>query len=217
MGCIVSVSPRSSTNLVGEEHEITVVIDGDPPNQIPASWFVSFEVISGPNRGLESTTDCDPSCTGNGDAQVSWSYVSTRQGTDRIRVCVLPFDGDIDDIPPGEEEFILDIIEEAAGMTFESLAEVIDATCETVTKTWLDPTATSTTTPTPLVTPTVTPTVDASRPNVGGAIVGVITSRSVEERQASRPGAVPTTAAGAGAAGGTVAVRPPSTGDGGLR
>jgi hypothetical protein len=85
-----SVSPASSTNAVGDVHEITVSVEdqyGDP-------WegaAVSASVTDGPHDG--TNLDPDDATTGS-DGEVALSYTGTDEGEDTITVSVDGIDDD---------------------------------------------------------------------------------------------------------------------------
>jgi hypothetical protein len=172
---------------------------------------------------------CNPSdCTGEGDDTVSWTYQSNGQpGTDLIAVCAVE-EEEIDEnsAPAGTSQ-----------LTEQELADLIadleEDGCDIVSKGWIGardgsipdedpcdlrgdmcPTATPTPTPTATGTPVTSPTATATpdNPNVGaifgGNLGGVGAGRALEQQAA---------AAAAAAQPPPSAVRPPNTGDAGLR
>jgi hypothetical protein len=152
LACSFTLSPETARNPVGDEHtvfiDIIATFELAPGFLVNANWTANVAIIDGPNTGESGT--CSPSCSGSGDANVTWTYESNgEEGTDTIQVCV-----DFEDPGP--------------------------PSCDTVTKRWVDPstpspTATNTPTVTPSPTPTATP--DA-RPNVGG-IFGPLPNRNL--------------------------------------
>jgi len=232
-GCIVDVEPDRATNPVGTEHTVTVelrdfteteqiavceavieiledAIGGEPAPEdfceeiiglprVTDHTPVYFEIVSGPNTGLNSDTDgvCLPSCDDLGVREVSWTYPSNGQaGTDVIDVCVDFFDYIL---PPVMDEFqsevgttqsmddfeemLLDALNEALGTDFESEDDIA---CSTVTKTWVD---------------------RNDRPNIGAGLSGLFQGQ---------PTALPTAPAPVATAP-NQGIRPPNTGDAGLR
>ena len=233
-GCaFVSVTPETATNEVGTTHTVTATlgIDFDPCEfiiceadkvspQAPGE-NVSFEIVDGPNEGEHSDGDCGP----NGDQlcfistpgqSVTWTYSGDGgPGIDYIQVCLIETDPLIDQL--------LTAAAEETGLTKDQVAAMLavrgqsehdieinepepDEGCDIVSKVWVEPT------PTP--TPTVTPQVieDAarpSRPNIGAGLSGLF---------AGQPTALPTAVGPAPAAvAPSQTIRPPSTGDAGLR
>ncbi|HLF71487.1 MAG TPA: hypothetical protein VI759_04980 [Dehalococcoidia bacterium] len=98
----VDVTPKSAVNEVGDVHELSVSVDTtnvegpNGPTDYTDPWTLQFTVISGPNAGVmsDSDGDCNPSCSGSGNATVRWSYRGTGGvGTDTIRVCSVIPDG----------------------------------------------------------------------------------------------------------------------------
>jgi len=179
--------------------------------------LVNFIIVSGPNAGLNSDEDgvCEPlSCDiPDENDQVGWTYQSNGvAGTDEIEVCVNPF-GDIPEIPdlqfggggvstaqeiPEEfeelAEILTNVLNETLGTDHEFFVEFF---CQTVEKTWIE------NTPTPQPQNTAAP----SRPNIGAGLSGLF---------AGQPTALPTAPAPAAVAP-SATIRPPSTGDAGLR
>jgi len=73
----VTLAPTTGTNTVGETHTLTATVrddEGEPLGEVP----VTFRVSEGPNAGAtgEATTD--------EAGQASWSYSSSKSGTDEI-------------------------------------------------------------------------------------------------------------------------------------
>ena len=232
-GCIVSIEPETARNPVGTDHTVTAdvrnldevdevavceavievveeLVGEEAPedfceqfDQFPRAEdhnFVNFEVIQGPNTGTNSDEDgvCLPSCNDPGADEVSWTYTSNGvAGTDVIRVCA-------DDIfiflPTLLEEMQSEVspaatLEELEEALLDALGDVFgddfeseeDLFCETATKTWVDPVQ--------------------QRPNIGAGLSGLF---------AGQPTALPTAPAPAAVAPSTT-IRPPSTGDAGLK
>ena len=77
-----SLSPESTTLPLGTQYTLTatVVNLGDPANPPVPDFELGFQVIEGPNQGLES------SGVTNTQGQLSFSYTSTQVGTDKIVV-----------------------------------------------------------------------------------------------------------------------------------
>jgi hypothetical protein len=161
---------------------------------------VEFEIVAGPNAGLNSHEDgdCEPSCAEpDDDNQVSWTYQSNgAPGTDVIRVCadfVLPpviIEENVSSSALTEEEFfdlleqvLLDAINEELDTEYDSLLEL---ECQEVQKTWVEP----------------------QRPNIGAGLSGLF---------AGQPTPLPTAPAPAAATAPSQGIRPPSTGDAGLQ
>jgi len=238
-GCIVSFEPETAVNPVGTEHTVTVTLrasnelteellcdiledaleeieesgefddfefPSDPcGQQNPVGTAdladVYFEVIAGPNVGTNSDEDgeCEPSCTEtNADNEISWTYPSNGvAGTDIIRVCgstLFEPDTILGDVNSSQltEEELLALLEEifldAINDELGSDYESLDELeCQEVEKTWVDPVQ--------------------QRPNIGAGLSGLF---------AGQPTALPTAPAPAAVAP-SQTIRPPSTGDAGLR
>jgi len=225
-GCIVSFEPRTAVNPVGTEHTVTVTLDDETeldeeeiceiyvqvieeiigeeapediceegfPDTADEEHIVHFEVIQGPNTGMNSDDDgeCEPSCfEPDEDGEISWTYQSNGiAGTDVIQVCqsvlsVLPILLPTQEEPTDDEfeRIIVEAINRALGTHYESIE---DALCETVTKTWQEP----------------------QRPNIGAGLSGLFQGP---------PTALPTAPAPAAVAPAQTTIRPPSTGDAGLK
>ena len=163
---------------------------------------INFEILSGPNAGLNSDEDgaCEPLCSGPAeDFEYSWTYQSNGvAGTDVIEVCVgvVPPDDSLPIESGLVEELLLDVINETLGGDYYDSIE--DFFCQTVEKTWVEP------------TPEPEDTAEPSRPvrpNIGAGLSGLF---------AGQPTALPTAVAPAPAAP-SPTIRPPSTGGAGLR
>ncbi|MEX0800626.1 MAG: hypothetical protein WD379_05360 [Dehalococcoidia bacterium] len=160
---VAAVAVVATLGLVGRSAEAsgTILIDASPDtdtnlvgtdhtvtalvtdNGTPAAdWEVEFDVLTGPNAG-----DSDSGFT-DVNGELGFTYTGDGGvGQDEIEVCVVQ-------LIPG-----------AAGV-----GQPID--CETVTKDWVDPTATPTPTPAPSATPTATPVATAPAaelPDTGSA------------------------------------------------
>jgi hypothetical protein len=219
-GCIESLTPEEATNVVGTSHTVTASIGTEfidefceafeeeigetcdvLPDQSEIESEIYFGVLEGPNAGTFSDGDCDPSCIIQGtEAEVSWTYESNGEtGTDLIMACIGE-PGGFEDI----EELLADIeliesqtpeiaeflaaLSDATGREFDSLSDVF---CLSATKTWI-----------------ALPAVQ-DRPNVGGAIAGVLESGSQAAATAQAGAQQP--------AAGPAGITPPNTGDAGLR
>ena len=79
-----SLSPESTTVPIGTLYTLTatVVNLGDPANPPVPNFELGFEVVEGPNEGLESSGET------NAQGQLSFSYTSTQVGADKIVVGV---------------------------------------------------------------------------------------------------------------------------------
>jgi len=84
---IINLSPPTATNDIPADHTVTatVLTEGVPEPDV----LVTFEVTSGPNAGEISDPDsgeCTPNddCTTDANGEVSWTYSSSRPGTDII-------------------------------------------------------------------------------------------------------------------------------------
>jgi hypothetical protein len=53
----VDARPESSTNPIGDRHQITAEVNAEGSEE----WIIFFEVIAGPNSGENSLLDCDAS------------------------------------------------------------------------------------------------------------------------------------------------------------
>jgi hypothetical protein len=183
----------------------------------PASHnFLNFEIVSGPNVGLNSDDagGCEPSCVAPPieGLEVSWTYTSNGvAGTDVIEVCMGGFDPEFPEVIPlppvggGSlsvagllpdeyatlEEIFLNVLNETLGTDHETLEEFL---CQEVEKTWVVP------------EPEVREDPIRPRPpNIGAGLSGLF---------AGQPTPLPTTAAPAAP---SPVIRPPSTGDAGLK
>jgi len=177
-------------------------IEGDSNPIGPADHnLVNFEIVSGPNAGLHSDTSgvCSPSCDEpNEDLEVSWTYQSNgTAGTDVIEVCFEEIEGIPEELGGNDllAEILVNVLNETLGGDYYDSFE--DFFCQTVEKTWIE------NTPTPQPQNTAAP----SRPNIAAGLSGLF---------AGQPTALPTAPAPAAVAPSTT-IRPPSTGDGGLR
>ena len=231
-GCaFVIVTPETATNEVGTTHSVTATLGvdfdpcqfviceaGDVSPQAPGE-NVSFEVVEGPNAGEHSDGDCGP----NGDQlcfistpgqSVTWTYLSNGDaGIDYIQVCL------IEDNPLIDQ--LLTAAAEETGLTKDEVAAMLavsgqsahdteinepepDEGCDIVSKVWVDPTPTPTATP-----PVIEDEARPSRPNIGAGLSGLF---------AGQPTALPTAVGPASApVAPSQTIRPPSTGDAGLR
>jgi hypothetical protein len=92
----ITLEPASASNpaIPGTTHTVTATVSDE--NGAPqAGVSVSFEVISGPNAGANSTTTptCapgpSPTCPTDANGQVSWTYINTTAtgGIDTIEAC----------------------------------------------------------------------------------------------------------------------------------
>jgi hypothetical protein len=217
-----SLTPEQATNLVGTSHTVTASVGTEfldefceafeeeigetcdiIPDQSEIESEIFFGVLEGPNAGTFSDgTDCDPSCIIEGtEAEVSWTYESNGEtGTDIILACIFE-PGEFEDIEellaeieliesqsPEIAEFLA-ALSDATGREFDSLEDVF---CLSAEKTWI-----------------AMPQVQESRPNVSGAIAGVLESgaqaAATAQAGAQQPAADPT------------GITPPNTGDAGLR
>ena len=122
-GC--AFEPSSAVNEVGTEHTVSVtvlggtlldILSGGNPEDVEVgvvsiNQLVRFRVISGPNAGVQSNSDCSPSCNDpDENRRISWTYSSNgAPGTDTIEVCVM---ADVIDFDPetatGEEISLLE-------------------------------------------------------------------------------------------------------------
>jgi hypothetical protein len=217
--------PESEKNPAGREH--TVVADVEAGGN--ESWALLFEVISGPNQGQNSLCEsddfepcesdieecllslpndeedldeclaeatCDPGCVGSGDETVTWTYESNgKSGTDVIAVCGTVFSIEtrslgvsISQILPLPDEDLDELIE-----------ELEDAGCDIVLKEWVDDDEDEDD--------------EGPPPNVGGIFAGDLDAAQ-RNRERARASVAPATAPPPAAA---APIRPPSTGDAGLR
>jgi hypothetical protein len=241
MTACVDAEPESATNEVGESHEITATADEEFVDDLCDEeeldcddWLAIFIVADGPGEGesnlvcnfldadeLEECLDeleecvfessnpeeclvegdeCDPEgCVADLDDPISWTYENNGDdGTDTIAVCLIPiFD---------EQEALTSLLESRSqqvmqqALTDEEIDQLEDQGCDIVTKTWVDPEPT----PTPVAT---------VRPNIAAALSGALGGgrNNAAEQAAAQAAAQQQAAAAAGA------IRPPSTGDAGLR
>jgi len=224
MGCfpVPSIEPQEAVNPVGTTHTVTgTITEGEIPDlpdicdilpescdQLEASSSVLtdnvfFQVIAGPNAGQHSDGDCgdgnDP-CSIDGEGSVSWTYLGTGgPGLDTIQFCPL-LGASIEE----SKATVANLIRTAAGEAGVSEADLlkkanlqngndemaeVDPGCVGATKEWfLEPT---------------------TRPNIGAGLSGLF---------AGQPTALPTAVGPASApVAPSQTIRPPSTGNAGLR
>jgi hypothetical protein len=142
---IVQASPQTATNVINTDHTITGTATDSVSGNPLVGYDMTFNVLSGPNTGETGggTTDAN--------GQVTFTYTGTGGiGDDSIEVCV-SFAAPLRTGRP-------------------ALGQALD--CDTVAKTWIDPTPTATATaaptatavaatttpsPTPVPSPTTTP------------------------------------------------------------
>ncbi|HEX5139351.1 MAG TPA: hypothetical protein VFX19_00275 [Dehalococcoidia bacterium] len=221
-GCtFLTVTPTGVENPVGTPHTVTATFNTFDPCAIipelcevpplPVSAAIdeniSFDVISGPNQGKHSDHDCDPgpACVAAPGSPISWTYIGTGgPGTDTIEVCMLTEEtvdetvasmaSIIEDPQDGAgmsvDEF-LDAVNEELGTDYTDLQELI---CQQVTKTWVAPQTDN----------------QQQRPNIGAGLSGLFAGSQAQKQPtavvpAAQAPAISTT------------IRPPNTGDGGLR
>lgn len=231
----VTVTPETATNPVGTSHTVTATLALDVCEFIPEAPFcgpegvaptaegenVLFEVIEGPNAGQHSDGNCGP----NGDElcyiafpgeSISWTYTSNGvPGIDYIQVCPLEI------ILPPTDQLLAQAAEET-GMSVQELANILsvraqqegelpeinepepEEDCDIVSKVWLAPT------PEPTPDPTSEPRerIERSVPNIGAGLSGLFNGQ---------PTALPGAATAVAPAATSQTIRPPSTGDAGLR
>jgi hypothetical protein len=202
----VTVSPQTSTNVIGDDDFHTLTIDVQTQDidtgvvgtqDYNGPYEISVEILGGPNAGLMTGDGvCDPSCSsaGSGDTQITWTYENNGlPGTDIIRVCFNILDaGLMDDI----EDFI-------GGTPDEFQQFFIDTFCDDVTKTWVLPDPE----PSPEPDDEVLGHNNPRRGRALGGFPGAGTSRDDNDDVPSAPASAPATAG---------ALRAPSTGDAGL-
>ena len=229
-GCIVSFEPETAVNPVGTEHTVTVtlrdeeeldeetlceifegvieiILEDDPQAEVPLDpclqdtlstadiEMVHFEVTSGPNIGTNSIDDgeCEPSCTTLNE-ETSWTYRSNGVlGTDTILVCVnflelLPgFPGS------GDPSTTALTPEEFEEMVLDVINDALNSDYESLDD---------------LFCREATKTwQEPQRPNIGAGLSGLFQGQ---------PTALPTAQAPVAVAPSTT-IRPPSTGDAGLK
>src|SRR5688500_14958047 len=232
-GCaFVSVTPETATNEVGTTHSVTatLAIDFDPCEFITCGAGevspqalgenISFEVVDGPNEGAHSDGDCGPNsdqlCLVTTPGQsVTWTYLGDGgAGIDYIQVCLIMDNPQVD--------LLLTAAAAETGLTRDEVVSLLsvsgqsqhdleinepepDEGCDIVSKVWVEPTPT----PTPTATPQPENTAAPSRPNIGAGLSGLF---------AGQPTALPTAVGPASApVAPSQTIRPPSTGDAGLR
>ena len=142
---IVQATPQTATNVISTDHTVTGTATDSISGNPLVGYDMTFNVLTGPNTGA----------TGGGltdaNGEVTFTYTgSGGVGDDSIEVCV-------SFAPPARTG------RPALGLPLD---------CDTVTKTWIDPTPTATATavptatviattttptPTPLPSPTITP------------------------------------------------------------
>jgi hypothetical protein len=220
--------PESDQNPVGSRHTVTVDVEGD------GDWLLLFAVEFGPNEGANSLcgdddfitceedisdclglviigpgiedeleeclpdADCDPSCFGSGNDTVRWTYRSNGdEGEDVIVVCALDLEfeglpGVLGQIGALQNDLPEEILEE-----IEFLEEELG--CDAVFKEWVEDDEDEDD--------------DGPPPNVGGIFAGDLDAAQ-RNRERARASVAPATAPPPAAA---APIRPPSTGDAGLR
>ena len=230
MGCVTTLDlePDEAVNPLGTEHTVTLTVEvcsiTDPgciplPGAQAPGDNVYFEIVSGPNAGLNSDGDCgatgsDPCFVPSEGGSISWTYTGDGgPGTDQLRACSI--------LGESEIQQILENAAEQANMAPEQLLTLLQAQAQsqvpaqleiepycvtlfaTAEKTWEAPT------PTPAPSPTVESRerVERSVPNIGAGLSGLF---------AGQPTPLPT-ARPAVATSPSQVIRPPSTGDAGLR
>jgi hypothetical protein len=222
-GCIVDVEPDRATNPVGTEHTVTVTLR-DPMDidveaiceqveevleeefeEVPILPFcirevdtqaeddaIGFFIVNGPNAGLSSVEGdgiCTPSCAYL-EEQISWTYRSNGQaGTDTIEACINP----TIIFAPDSELSVQELTEEEF---FEILVEIINDVVGTDYDSIEDAFCQS-----------VTKTWVDRAPNIGAGLSGLFQGQ---------PTALPTAPAPVATAP-NQGIRPPNTGDGGLK
>jgi hypothetical protein len=230
MGCFeVDAEPESANNPVGTTHTISADVDALFPDD---EWLATFLIIHGPNAGQNSACDsqdiesieeledcltqcsspeecnadnCDPSCAGEGDEEVSWTYESGGDsGTDYIAVCVLELAIAASLEVSGLEQSFAGIAQASDEELQDEIEELEDMDCDVVTKTWEEE-----------ETEDDEDEDDEEEPEArflgGGLFAGDMSAAQRNRARAQASAAVASTPRPAAAA-----VRPPSTGDGGL-
>jgi hypothetical protein len=238
-GCIVGVEPETATNPVGTDHTVTVTLrdedefteeafcnilesaledledvleeegiptDGNPCEQLPMSLAqepsdAEFAIISGPNAGLSSVEDgvCEPvDCVRDANDQVSWTYESNGiTGTDVIEVCATF-------IP--ELIFPRDNVTATSHLTQEELTELF---VEAFVKAINEEFDTDFENEDEFTCQEVSKTwEEPRRPNIGAGLSGLFQGQ---------PTALPTAPVPAAVAPASTTIRPPSTGEVGLK
>jgi hypothetical protein len=221
-GCtFLTVTPTDVENPVGTPHTVTATFNTfDPCDIIPElcelpplpvssaiDENISFEVIDGPNQGKHSDHDCDPgpACVAAPATPISWTYVGTGgPGTDTIEVCLLS-EATVSETVASMTSIIEDP-QEGAGMSVDEFLaavnqelgtdydELQDLICQQVTKIWVAPEKDT----------------QQDRPNIGAGLSGLFAGSQAQKQ----PTAV---APSAQAPATSTTIRPPNTGDGGLR
>jgi hypothetical protein len=149
---------------------------------------------------------CDPSdCVSQLDDPVSWTYQNAGEsGTDYIVVCMLPM---LEEPIPAIQELFEARGQQTAQLTDEEIEDLIEfwetqMGCDLVTKTWIDPTPTPSLTPEPEL-------VRRSGVNIGPVLAAADAERRARQESQQQVAGVQQQAGGP--------IRPPNTGDGGLR
>jgi hypothetical protein len=235
-GCTIDAVPEDAVNFVGKSHTITAT-DGVVPQDefcdlfdCEEEWFGVFLIFAGPDEGegnldcsaifdeeclvalfecLEpggdpddcevSTTECNPSsCAADFGESITWTFQNNgSSGTDYIAVCMAGTPTIMDGI--GETAHVLqqeNEVDNEDSLTQDEIDAIIEEFesigCDVVTKTWKDPPQRQ--------------QAGAGGGNIGPILAGADAERREREAQAA--------AAAQQAAG---AIRPPNTGDAGLR
>jgi hypothetical protein len=155
------------------------------------------------------TSECDPAgCTADLEDPISWSYTNNGEsGTDYIVVCFAPLDvEEVDTLENAVDAALsaqqLQVMQD--NPTEDEVQELIDfwenseVGCDVVTKTWIDPT--------PVPVPTRVPSIG---PLLGGVLIGPSNNNPSQSQQGQQQVAGVQQAIGE--------IRPPNTGDAGLR
>jgi hypothetical protein len=213
--------PESDQNPVGAAHTVTADVEADSDED----WALLFEVIEGPNEGENSLCEdpddflsceediadclmsqqldedideclaeasCDPGCAGSGDETVQWTFRSNGEsGTDVIVVCGLVTSLQPRSLGVGIQQIRGDEDEDID----ELIEEFEEAGCDVLFKDWV-----------------TDDDEDERVTNPGGVFAG-----DVGAAQRNRERARASVAAAATPRPAEASVRPPSTGDAGLR
>jgi hypothetical protein len=217
VGCvdILTLEPQTAENPVGTTHTVTgtflddecvipIVCGPFPFAAVPTDNFF-FEIVEGPNAGLVSDGDCGPArndpCFIEEEGSLTWTYRgSGGPGTDLIQFCPR-FTESIEESKAYLASAIA-VLAEDAGVSKEEFMEImngneaapaqVDPGCVGATKVWVG-----------------RDREERSQPNIGAGLSGLF---------AGQPTPLPTAAAPAPApAALNQGIRPPNTGDAGLR
>jgi hypothetical protein len=245
-GCVIDAVPETALNFVGESHTVTASLDVDLSDEdcqligviCDGDWIVFFIVLSGPGSGdgnigcggtAEDVSDClndvflclflngnepdecgvndsgcsTPDCLVEPGQSISWTYQNNgTAGTDYIAVCMFP-DTFLEQVRAEQaplSQLQSDLVQEDGTPTpDEDLEELIaileEEGCDVVQKTWVERPARE--------------EVRRTGVNIGPVLAAADAERRARQQGEQQVAGVQQQAGGP--------IRPPNTGDGGLR